>query len=389
MNTKKIERIVTRTKQLREFNKKGILPITFHPDSLGKKIYDFLVDENNPLDNSLVTSLLNDDYKMKNIHFYTYLWVKNLNKLSPSVAQPVVEKKAVEKKAVEKKAVEKKAVEKITVEKKAVEKKPQRIEDEPMPYISRPMFGTTDVDVMQQMYDNNECVLIEGDTGSGKTHLAKHIATLNDSDYVRINLNGATTPEQLIGQLMPNTDPNIHSKFVWVDGHLTRMMKEGGVLVIDEINMASADILALFNSVTDDERKLVLTDNGGEHVYACKNFRLIATMNPSYEGTKELNDSLRSRFSVVELGYNESVEKKLKIDEKVRTLAKKLRDSEEITTPVATRALLRFMKQLTYNSGDKIARGIFINGFNEYERPVVTEMIKLVLDTKLDAVPQE
>jgi len=160
-------------------------------------------------------------------------------------------------------------------------------------------------------------------------------------------------------------------------------MKEGGVLVIDEINMASADILALFNSVTDDERKLVLTDNGGEHVYACKNFRLIATMNPSYEGTKELNDSLRSRFSVVELGYNESVEKKLKIDEKVRTLAKKLRDSEEITTPVATRALLRFMKQLTYNSGDKIARGIFINGFNEYERPVVTEMIKLVLDTKI------
>jgi len=251
------------------------------------------------------------------------------------------------------------------------------------------MFGTTDVDVMQQMYDNNECVLIEGDTGSGKTHLAKHIATLNCADYVRINLNGATTPEQLIGQLMPNTDPSINSKFVWVDGHLTRMMKEGGVLVIDEINMASADILALFNSVTDDERKLVLTDNGGEHVYACKNFRLIATMNPSYEGTKELNDSLRSRFSVVELGYNESVEKKLKIDEKVRTLAKKLRDSEEITTPVATRALLRFMKQLTYNSGDKIARGIFINGFNEYERPVVTEMIKLVLDTKLDAVPQE
>ena len=370
---------------MREFNKKGILPITFHPDSLGKKIYDFLVDENNPLDNSLVTSLLNDGYKMENIHFYTYLWVKNLNKLSPSVAQPVVEKKAVEKKAVEK-VVEKKIVEKI-VEKKVVKKK--SLEDEPMPYISRPMFGTTDVDVMQQMYDNNECVLIEGDTGSGKTHLAKHIATLNCADYVRINLNGATTPEQLIGQLMPNTDPNIHSKFVWVDGHLTRMMKEGGVLVIDEINMASADILALFNSVTDDERKLVLTDNGGEHVYACKNFRLIATMNPSYEGTKELNDSLRSRFSVVELGYNESVEKKLKIDEKVRTLAKKLRDSEEITTPVATRALLRFMKQLTYNSGDKIARGIFINGFNEYERPVVTEMIKLVLDTKLDAVPQE
>jgi|GEM_PF-2539327 len=381
MNTKKIERIVTRTKQLREFNKKGILPITFHPDSLGKKIYDFLVDENNPLDNSLVTSLLNDGYKMENIHFYTYLWVKNLNKLSPSVAQPVVEKKAVEKKIVEKKIVEK------IVEKKVVKKK--SLEDEPMPYISRPMFGTTDVDVMQQMYDNNECVLIEGDTGSGKTHLAKHIATLNCADYVRINLNGATTPEQLIGQLMPNTDPSINSKFVWVDGHLTRMMKEGGVLVIDEINMASADILALFNSVTDDERKLVLTDNGGEHVYACKNFRLIATMNPSYEGTKELNDSLRSRFSVVELGYNESVEKKLKIDEKVRTLAKKLRDSEEITTPVATRALLRFMKQLTYNSGDKIARGIFINGFNEYERPVVTEMIKLVLDTKLDAVPQE
>ena len=170
MNTKKIERIVTRTKQLREFNKKGILPITFHPDSLGKKIYDFLVDENNPLDNSLVTSLLNDGYKMENIHFYTYLWVKNLNKLSPSVAQPVVEKKAVEKKAVEK-VVEKKIVEKI-VEKKVVKKK--SLEDEPMPYISRPMFGTTDVDVMQQMYDNNECVLIEGDTGSGKTHLAKH-----------------------------------------------------------------------------------------------------------------------------------------------------------------------------------------------------------------------
>jgi len=105
----------------------------------------------------------------------------------------------------------------------------------------------------------------------------------------------------------------------------------------------------------------------------------VATMNPDYEGTKPLNFALKDRFRVIYLEYNDAVEKKLNIDTKMLDVAKKLRDSEEIFTPISTRGLLFYTEDVkTY--GDKVARACFMNKFDTSEQPVVKEILELILD---------
>jgi len=246
-------------------------------------------------------------------------------------------------------------------------------------YISQRMLGSSDTNILQKLYENKKFVLIEGPTGTGKSHLARELAYSNKVPYMRVNLNGATVPEDLVGQWIPNADPKISTKYVWNDGALTLFMRYGGVFVVDEINMSPADILSLFHSVTDDERRLVLTQKDGEVIHAHPNFFLIATMNRGYEGTKPLNLALKDRFRIFEMGYNSTTEKKLKISKDMLDISKKLRSSPNILTPVSTRDLLKYMQDCNIFP-EKIAREFFINNFDVDEKQPVREIITLIMD---------
>lgn len=249
-------------------------------------------------------------------------------------------------------------------------------------YISRNIYGTTDVKLLTEAYNNRNNMLIIGPTGSGKTHLLRHVADSLHIPYFRVNMTGGWTPDDFAGQFIPNQNPGPDSpKYIWKDGTLVEFMKNGGIFVVDEINMAPADILSMLNSVTDDERKLVLTQKDGEVVIAHKDFCFMATMNPDYEGTKPLNLALKDRFRIVYLDYNDNVEKKLGVDSKFLEMTKKLRTSSEITTPVSTRDLIKYRDDRTKYS-ENIARAFFVNNFDSTEQAVVTEMMEMILDGK-------
>jgi len=245
-------------------------------------------------------------------------------------------------------------------------------------YIARRVAGTTDITLMKSAYESRQNILIIGDTGSGKTHLLRYLAYDMKVPYMRVNLNGATTPEDLVGQYIPNPE-NTGNKYVWKDGVLTDFMRNGGIFVVDEINMCPADILSILHSVTDDERKLVLTQKDGEVVIAHKDFWIVATMNPDYEGTKPLNIALKDRFRVLILSYNPNVEKQLGVDEKFLEVVEKLRKSDQISTPVSTRDLIKYRDDCKIHSAT-IAQYFFINNFDESEQQVVSEIVELVMN---------
>ena len=249
-------------------------------------------------------------------------------------------------------------------------------------YIARTMpGGLTDEESCLRAYQNRITTSIGGPTGSGKTHLLRHLALKLNVPYRRTNLNGQTTAEDLVGQLIPNPNPEGKSKYVWNDGVLTKFMREGGIFVLDEINMAPADILAILNPVLDEEQTLILTQHNGEVVKAHPDFWCVATFNPEYAGTQEMNKSLLSRFKVkLTLGYNEKIEEKLGISPKMIDVAKKLRKSEEIDSPVSTRELLAYKQNIDV-FGEKTARVYFVNNFEKHEVQIVTEILTLILDS--------
>jgi MoxR-like ATPase len=138
--------------------------------------------------------------------------------------------------------------------------------------------------------------LIVGETGTGKTTAVRTLAGKAKMPYRRVNLNGGTTADELVGRILINKEGTY-----WTDGILTDAMRKGHWIILDEINAAGADVLFSLHSLLDDDRMLVLTENNNEIVRPHEDFRLFATMNPSgdYAGTREMSKALVSRFPLV------------------------------------------------------------------------------------------
>lgn len=142
---------------------------------------------------------------------------------------------------------------------------------------------------------DNLAVIMIGESGTGKTSAIRHLAEQTGNGLRRVNLNGGTTADELIGRLLIN-DKGTY----WVDGVLTEAMRKGEWIVLDEINAALPEVLFVLQSIMDDDGYLVLQEKDDKEIIRKhKNFRLFATCNPpEYAGTKEMNKALLSRFAI-------------------------------------------------------------------------------------------
>lgn len=98
-------------------------------------------------------------------------------------------------------------------------------------------------------------------------------------------------------------------------GEIVDIVRDGGYVLFDEINMAEANFLqSLVHSMADGERCLVLPEGEGSvplHPHTC----IMGGMNPvgsDYSGTRELNSATASRGCWLEFEMPESVEKILR-----------------------------------------------------------------------------
>lgn len=91
--------------------------------------------------------------------------------------------------------------------------------------------------------------------------------------------------------------------FDFVEGSLVRAVRNGEWLLLDEVNLASADTL---ESISDllaekDSRSILLSEKGdAEPVRAHPDFRIFACMNPATDvGKRDLPSGIRSRFTEI------------------------------------------------------------------------------------------
>lgn len=199
-------------------------------------------------------------------------------------------------------------------------------------YISGEHSGSvaTKEELCRGLRSQNSCPMLIGDAGTAKnTSIDSVYSTLNQPVY-RMQMGSGLT----VFDLFAETELR--------DGETVTTLKPfgkatvfGGVAVIDEINLADANLVAHFNAMAEQEGQrrvtlpgtgITLTDlpddtewDADKHLgkYIHPEFRVVATRNPpSYTGAEKINNALNDRFSPIRYEYPDAdVESKLLAEE--------------------------------------------------------------------------
>lgn len=136
-----------------------------------------------------------------------------------------------------------------------------------------------------------ERVLYDGPPGTGKTYAAQRFGVKDGQSVWNLTCTEEMPAAELRGHFVPKGD-----HFEWMDGPALRAMREGGRLVINEIEKASGDVQTLLLAILDDRDSCALTLPTGETVRPHKDYTVAATMNGNAD--TDLPEALRSRFPV-------------------------------------------------------------------------------------------
>ncbi len=168
----------------------------------------------------------------------------------------------------------------------------------------------TRVEIPSYIPSSNECrlfetawtrqlpLLLKGPTGCGKTRFVSHMAARLGLHLATVSCHDDLAAADLTGRyLLKGGDT------VWVDGPLTRAVREGGICYLDEIVEARKDVAVVLHPLTDDRRILPL-ERTGECLEAPPGFMLVVSYNPGYQNIiKALKPSTKQRFVSIEFDF--------------------------------------------------------------------------------------
>ena len=141
-------------------------------------------------------------------------------------------------------------------------------------------------------------VLLKGPTGCGKTRFVEAMAHDLERPLITVACHDDLTTADLVGRFLLRG-----GETEWVDGPLTRAVREGAICYLDEIVEARQDTVVVIHPLTDDRRVLPI-DKTGELVEAPPAFQLIVSYNPGYQHIlKDLKSSTRQRFVALEFDF--------------------------------------------------------------------------------------
>ena len=236
-------------------------------------------------------------------------------------------------------------------------------------------FDPTLSQAVTQSLLENDRILLVGPTGAGKSSLVAQLAARLNWPLIRANLHGETSASDFLGQNKVR-DGEVYFEY----GVLPKAMKDGNILVLEELDSADPGILFVLQSVLEEGGTLTLTDHGGEVIHPHPRFRLVGTANTLgtgddtglYAGTQVLNASHLDRWSVIhQVNYlPEAEEVKLvlaKTPTMKHTLAaavvklandvRKAIAEEQIFTTLSTRRVLAFARKIPVFGGSTVNAG--------------------------------
>ena len=141
-------------------------------------------------------------------------------------------------------------------------------------------------------------VVLKGPTGCGKTRLVEAMAHDLGRPLITVSCHDDLTTADLVGRfLLEGGDTR------WVDGPLTRAVRQGAICYLDEVVEARQDTTVVIHPLADHRRQLPI-DRLGTVLDAAPGFCLVVSYNPGYQSVlKDLKDSTRQRMIAVELDF--------------------------------------------------------------------------------------
>ncbi len=236
---------------------------------------------------------------------------------------------------------------------------------------------------------SGENLLLVGPKATGKNVLAQGLSAAFGRPEWDISFYINTDAASLIG-----TDTFEGGEVKLRKGPILRVAEEGGFGVLDEINMAKNESLAVLHATLDFRRMIDVP--GYDRIDLHEATRFIGTMNYGYAGTREINEALASRFMVIQMPVISEENLTKLIASKFETLRpeyagqfaalfheirKKCEGGEISTKALDLRGLLAAIQMMHGGlpAVEALELGLVNKCFDEYERQLVQDMISVRL----------
>ena len=230
-----------------------------------------------------------------------------------------------------------------------------------------------------------ENILLCGGKATGKNILADNLAWMFGRPAYNVSFHVNTDSSTLIG-----TDTFVGGEVRLRSGPVAQAARYGGFCILDEINMAKNEAAAVMHAVLDYRRLIDVP--GYDCIPMHPAARFIATMNYGYAGTRELNEALVSRFTVIRMPTLEEgqLRRLLTADVPEATeeqlsrciglfldLNEKAVNGEISTHPVDLRGMIAALRLMAGGMAPReaVALGITNKCFDEYEHQLVRDVV--------------
>jgi MoxR-like ATPase len=146
-------------------------------------------------------------------------------------------------------------------------------------------------DLAKLMEADTKRVILYGNAGTGKTYAG--LTAGNPINAFRLICSEEMTDADIVG----NWEPNSAGKFSWREGSAIKAWRTGGRLVIDEIDKANGDVLAVLMAMTDTvDSSSWQNPETGEIVKPHENYSVFMTTNVMQ--MSDLPTALVDRFPI-------------------------------------------------------------------------------------------
>lgn len=152
--------------------------------------------------------------------------------------------------------------------------------------------------VFKAAYRQGLPIMIKGPTGCGKTRFVEAMAHQLARPLITVACHDDLTTADLVGRFLLRG-----GETEWVDGPLTRAVREGAICYLDEVVEARQDTTVVLHPLADHRRQLPI-DRLGVTLSAPPEFCLVVSYNPGYQSIlKDLKDSTRQRMAAIEFTF--------------------------------------------------------------------------------------